>query len=65
MLETLIQEERKQLYEEGKAQGIMQGKIEDAKRMLAKDLPLELIAEITGLSEETIIQLKTELQESS
>lgn len=55
-------EGRKEGIIEGKKQGIEQGtkknKIEIAKKMLNKNMPIELIMEITELSEEEIIKLK-------
>jgi predicted transposase/invertase (TIGR01784 family) len=43
---------------EGKAEGILEAKLEDAKKMLAKNIPENLIIEITGLSPEQIRQIK-------
>ena len=43
---------------EGKAEGISQGKIEIAKNMLAKNMEIELISEITSLTEDEINSLK-------
>jgi len=54
MLITALKKERNQLIE----QGIEKGKIEDAKIMLAKGMPISLISEITGFSEEMILKLK-------
>ena len=39
-------------------EGIKEGKIEDAKRMIEKKMNIDLIAEITGLSREEIEKLK-------
>jgi predicted transposase/invertase (TIGR01784 family) len=47
---------------EGKIEGLMageiKGKMDDAKKMLAKNLPEDLIIEITGLSPDQIRQIK-------
>ena len=49
------------LYEKGVSQGITQGieqnKIENAKKMLQKNMKLEDIMEITGLSKDEIKKL--------
>jgi predicted transposase/invertase (TIGR01784 family) len=42
----------------GKAEGILEAKLEDAKKMLAKNIPENLIIEITGLSPDQIRQIK-------
>jgi predicted transposase/invertase (TIGR01784 family) len=42
----------------GKAEGILEANFENAKKMLAKNLPEDLIIEITGLSPEQIRQIK-------
>ena len=41
--------------------GKMEGKIEYAKVMLSKGMDISLISEITDLSKERILQLKSEL----
>lgn len=43
--------------QEGKTQGLQQSKIEIAKKMLSKGMTLDLIVEMTGLSEEEIKKL--------
>ena len=43
---------------EGKAEGFSQGKVEIAKNMLAKNMEIELISEITSLTEDEINSLK-------
>ena len=43
---------------EGISEGISQGKIEIAKNMLAKNMEIELISEITSLTEDEINSLK-------
>ena len=45
---------------EGKMEGKIEGKIETAKKMLAKNMPEELIAEVTALPLEQIKALKKE-----
>lgn len=52
-----LQEGKAQGLQEGKAQGLQQSKIEIAKKMLSKGMPLDLIVEMTGLSEEEIKKL--------
>ena len=46
------------LYEKGISQGIEQTKIESAKKMLEKNMKLEDIIDITGLSKEEIKMIK-------
>jgi len=46
---------------QGVVQGISQGAIETAKRMLEKNIDISVIAEVTLLSEQEIVQLKTNL----
>ncbi len=45
---------------EGEAEGITKGKLDDARRMLSRNLPEDLIIDITGLSREQIAKLKAE-----
>ena len=42
---------------EGRAEGEENAKIETAKRMLTKGMPIELTAEISGLSVERVMEL--------
>jgi predicted transposase/invertase (TIGR01784 family) len=42
-----------------RAEGKAEGKLEDARKMLAKQMPEELITEITGISREELEKLKT------
>jgi len=53
------------MYEEGKNEGLMagelKGKMDDAKKMLAKNMPEDLIIEITGLPVAQIRKIKSEL----
>jgi predicted transposase YdaD len=50
---------------EGRIEGKIEGKIEDAKNMLAKNLSLALIAEITGLSLEEIKAIQAKINEKT
>ena len=47
-----------------KSEGREEGKLEDAEKMLTKDYPISDIAEITGLSEDQIRNLKTKTDEN-
>jgi len=47
---------------EGKAEGKVEGKVEVAMIALKKGLPVQDVAEITGLSLETVLELKKELK---
>ena len=49
-----IEAGKAQGLEEGKVQGMQQSKIEIAKKMLSKGMSLDLVLEMTGLSEEEI-----------
>lgn len=49
-----LEEGKAQGLQEGKAQGMQQSKIEIAKKMLSKGMSLDLVVEMTGLSEEKI-----------
>ena len=44
-------------HAKGVEEGIEQGKLEDARSMKAKNLPIELITEITGLTSEQVAAL--------
>ena len=50
-------------WEEGKAEGIQQEKLEIAKQMLSKGLDIELICQMTGLSLENIEELRNTSKE--
>ncbi|MBQ8211389.1 MAG: hypothetical protein IJZ27_02525 [Treponema sp.] len=52
-----MQQGREQGLQQGLEQGIKQSKIEIAKKSLEKNLPLETISEITGLSIKEIQEL--------
>ena len=75
MLITALEKEKQQIYHnghiegkreghvEGKREGRVEGKIETARAaqaMLAKGMEIELIAEITELSQAQLLQLKAE-----
>ena len=45
-------------YEDGRAEGKIEGKAEVAKQMLSKGLAVAMIAELTGLSVEQVESLK-------
>ena len=59
--ETDIKVQRREAYREGLAEGIEQGaeqtKIETAKNMIQKNIPLETIAECTALPLEKVQEL--------
>lgn len=46
---------------EGRMEGIKEGKIETAKAALRKGLPVDLVVEITGLTQEDVLKLKNGL----
>lgn len=47
-------------HEKGREEGKIEGKIETAKVALKKGLPVDLVAEITGLTQEAVLKLKNE-----
>ena len=53
----LTERAKKQGWEEGKIEGAEQTKIETAKKLIQKNIPLEIIAECSGLSLEKIQEL--------
>jgi predicted transposase/invertase (TIGR01784 family) len=57
-LEHAIREMKEEAITAGKAEGILEGKLDAARKMLAKNMSEELISEFTGLSEEQIKKLK-------
>ena len=77
MLITALEKEKQQIYhnghmegrreghlegkKEGHLEGKREGKIETAQAMLAKGMEIGLIAEITELSQEQLLQLKAQL----
>ena len=56
-----LMEQRQEGFEDGLQQGIQQGshqaKIETAKAMVLKNIPIDIITACTGLSTETILKL--------
>ncbi|CAA7601772.1 Lambda repressor-like, DNA-binding domain protein [Acididesulfobacillus acetoxydans] len=56
----LREEGREQGRAEGRAEGREEGRLETARNALTKGLSAEDVAEITGLSLETVRRLKTE-----
>lgn len=60
--ELQVQEDAEREYWSGMAQsrreGKIEGKIETAKKMLERNMPIEDICDITGLSEEEIQRIK-------
>ena len=55
--DTDIAVQRKEAFDDGISQGELQAKIQTAKNMLVKNIPIDVIAECTGLSQETVEQL--------
>ncbi len=76
MLITALEKEKQQIFHngrvegkregrvegkrEGRVEGKREGKIESARVMLAKGMEIEIIAEITGLPEAQLLQLKAQ-----
>ena len=58
--DTDIAVQRKEAFDDGISQGELQAKIQTAKNMLVKNIPIDVIAECTGLTKETIEQLVEE-----
>ncbi len=61
MLITSLEKEQEEILERGIEQGIEQEKIKIAKSMLLKGLNISLISEFTELSEDKILEIKSEL----
>ncbi|MCK5718874.1 MAG: Rpn family recombination-promoting nuclease/putative transposase, partial [Thiomargarita sp.] len=59
MLLTSLKQERQTLVAQGVTQGISQGVSQTAKRMLDENIDISLITKVTQLSEQEILQLKT------
>ena len=57
--ETDIRVQRREAFEDGLAEGAEQKAIETAKNFIQKNIPLETIAECTGLPLEKVQELKT------
>ena len=60
MLIEALEKEKREIYGWGKFDGKFKIKIEVARKILAKGFDLSLIAEMTGLTLEKILQLKQE-----
>ena len=58
--DTDIAVQRKEAFDDGISQGELQKAIETARNLLVKNIPIDVIAECTGLSQETIEQLAEE-----
>ena len=56
--ETDIRVQRREAFEDGVAEGAEQKAIETAKNLINKNIPLETIAECTGLTLEKIKELE-------
>lgn len=65
MLIAALKKEKQEHFERGKFEGKLEGKLEDkteiAIKMLNKGFELELIAELTGLSDQDILRLQRDL----
>ncbi len=61
-LEHAIREMKEEAIMAGKAEGILEDKLETARKMLAKKMADDLIVEITGLTLEQIRQIKNDMQ---
>ena len=55
-----LAEGRKEGREEGLAEGKTEERLEIAKKMLDANSPIDFICQMTGLSEEEVLKLKTE-----
>jgi len=62
MLITAIRKEKQSFIDQGKRKGKREGKREDARKMIAKGFDIALIAEITGLADREIVNLKQTMQ---
>ena len=59
-----IAAQRQEAFDDGVSQGCQQAKIETAKNMFSNNISLNIIAECTGLSTETVEQLAKEIEDS-
>ena len=55
-----LAEGRKEGREEGLAEGKTEERLEIAKKMLKANSPIDFICQMTGLSEEEVLKLKSE-----
>jgi len=66
MLITALEKEKQEIYERGLFDGEIKGEIKQknasARKMLVKGFDLFLIAELAGLTEEAILQVKQEMK---
>ncbi|UCZ54951.1 hypothetical protein LGQ02_09475 [Bacillus shivajii] len=64
MMEIMTSYERKGMekgMEKGYRKGKKLAKVEVAKKLLSKEMPVEEVVEVTGLSKEQVEQLKKEI----
>ncbi|HEM5984991.1 TPA: hypothetical protein ACGORW_000888 [Streptococcus suis] len=61
-LETSFILGRKRGQEEGRAEGLLDGQLKIARQMFLEGFDLETIARLTGLSEEDLIDLKSDFE---
>ncbi len=65
MLVSALEEDRRKLFQsglrEGKEEGRIEEKIENAKAMLAMEMELKVISDITKLTESQLVELRDEL----
>ena len=58
-----IAAQRQEAFDDGVSQGIQQKAIETAKNMFSNNISLNIIAECTGLSTDTVEQLAKEIED--
>jgi predicted transposase/invertase (TIGR01784 family) len=63
MLITAVRKEKQSFFDKGKREGKREGRVQVARKMLAKGFAVALIAEVTGLSAEKIVKLKPMMME--
>ncbi len=71
MLISAIKRQKKEYYQRGIEKGILKGqkqgsqqeKLKIARKLLAQGLEVPFIAQVTGLSEAAVLELKNELDE--
>ena len=61
-IERTLDEMKRQALLEGETRGKIEGKIEVARTALKRGFPVDEVAEITGLSRETVLELKKQLE---
>jgi len=62
MLISALKKEKQEYFDRGKLEGTIENKNEVALKMLRKSFEIELISELTGLSDQEILRLKHELE---